>query len=148
MPVRASKKQQARERALAAMLGVIADVGRLNRQVAERLGSGLRDAQFRTFLEQHGPLTPGQLAKLSGLNSATVTGVLDRLERAGYARRDRHPSDRRKVVVTLDQRRIDRDVGQLYASRVQHLDAVLDRYDTNQLELIADFLTRLAQHDP
>jgi DNA-binding MarR family transcriptional regulator len=69
------------------------------------------------------------------------------LERAGYAHRDRHPTDRRKVVVTLDQERIDREIGPLYAARAERLKAVLDNYDANQLEIIADFLTLLTHDD-
>jgi DNA-binding MarR family transcriptional regulator len=127
------------------MRDVIADVVLFDHEVAERLGLGASDGQFMKSLERLGPLTPGQLAQLSGLNSGTVTGVLDRLERAGYARRERHPTDRRKVIITLDQERINRDVGPLYASRARRLDAALDQYDAEQLELIADFLARLAR---
>lgn len=129
------------------MRAVIADLVLFNHEVAEQLGVGASAGQFMTSLEQHGPLTPGELAQLSGLNSGTVTGVVDRLERAGYARRDRHPTDRRKVVVTLDQERIDSEIGPLYASQSRRLDAVLDHYDADQLEIIADFLTRLARPD-
>jgi DNA-binding MarR family transcriptional regulator len=129
------------------MRAVIADAVHLDHDVAEQLGLGVSDGQFMTSLEQHGPLTPGQLAQLSGLNSGTVTGVLDRLERAGYARRDRHPTDRRKVVVTLDQERIDREIGPLYAAQAQRLEAVLDHFDAGQLETIAEFLTRLRHDD-
>jgi DNA-binding MarR family transcriptional regulator len=129
------------------MRAVIADAVLLDHDVTERLGLSVSAGQFMTSLEQYGPLTPGQLGRLSGLNSGTVTGVLDRLERAGYARRDRHPTDRRKVVVTLDHERIDREIGPLYAAQAQRLDDVLDHYDAGQLEIIADFLTRLGQHD-
>jgi DNA-binding MarR family transcriptional regulator len=132
------------------MRALLADAAVFNHEVAEQLGLGASDGQFMSSLEQHGSLTPGQLAQMSGLNSATVTGVLDRLERAGYARRDRHPTDRRKVVVTLNQERINREVGPLRASQAQRLDAALDDYDAQQLELIADFLSRVADrnHEP
>src|SRR4051794_527969 len=71
----------------------------LNRQVGARLR--LKDVDLETLdlVNRHGPLGPGELARRMGLHPATVTGVLDRLERAGWAVRERDPSDRRAVVV-------------------------------------------------
>jgi DNA-binding MarR family transcriptional regulator len=52
-------------------------------------------------LSQHGGLTPGQLGQALSLTSGSVTALLDRLERLGWTTRERHPDDRRKVVVRL-----------------------------------------------
>jgi DNA-binding MarR family transcriptional regulator len=68
-------------------------------QVAQRLDLGSSDTQFLTLLQVYGPLSPGRLAELSGLTSGTVTGVVDRLERAGFVERRRADNDRRGVVV-------------------------------------------------
>lgn len=111
-------------------------------QVAERLGLGASDAQFMTLLEVHGPLTPGRLAELSGLRTGTVSGVLDRLEAAGFVRRDRAPDDRRKVIVSRDDEQIRERVEPHYAGQAGGMVNLLDAYDTAQLELIADFLRR------
>jgi DNA-binding MarR family transcriptional regulator len=43
--------------------------------------------------------TPGDLARLTGLTTGAITGVIDRLERDGYVRRERDTGDRRKVTV-------------------------------------------------
>src|SRR3979411_2448173 len=67
-------------------LRFIADVVLHNQAVAQRVGLGGSDSQFLSLLGIHGPLTPGRLAELTGLTTGTVTGVIDRLERAGYAR--------------------------------------------------------------
>jgi DNA-binding MarR family transcriptional regulator len=132
------------DRILAAFLRVVANVIVFNQLVAERVGLGMSDMQFMTYLQQRGPLTPGQLAELSGLTTGTVTGVLDRLEKAGYVRRSPHPRDRRKVVVSRDEERIARDIAPLYADRGQNLADVLAQFDADQLEVISDFLTKLA----
>jgi DNA-binding MarR family transcriptional regulator len=134
----------ANDRILAAFLRVVANVIIFNQQVADRLGLGMSDMQFMTYLQQHGPLTPGQLAQLSGLTTGTVTGVIDRLEKAGYVRRNPHPDDRRKVVVSRDEERIRRDIVPLYADRGENLTSVLGEFDAEQLEVISDFLTKLA----
>jgi DNA-binding MarR family transcriptional regulator len=116
-----------------------------NQQVFEHLGLGLSasDGQFMTLLEFQGPLSPSDLARLSGLSSGTVTGVVDRLERAGYVKRDRHPTDRRKVIVSLNEERIARELGPLYAPQAARLASVVESYRPDQLELIADFLERV-----
>jgi DNA-binding MarR family transcriptional regulator len=59
------------------------------------------DGRCLDILENEGPLTAGRLAELSGLTTAAVTTVLDRLEKAGYARRVRDESDRRRVIVEV-----------------------------------------------
>ncbi len=128
----------------AGVLRLIASAVIYNHQVAGRLGLGASDAQFLTLLQFHGPLTPGRLADLSGLSTGTVTGVIDRLEQAGFARRERDPSDRRKVFVSLVPERIAQEIVPLYASQARHLREVLGHYDASELAVIAGFLGRLA----
>ncbi|WP_278103690.1 MarR family transcriptional regulator [Microbacterium proteolyticum] len=43
--------------------------------------------------------TPADLARHLGLSTASITALLDRLERSGHVRRERHPTDRRKILV-------------------------------------------------
>lgn len=72
--------------------------------VTELLGINRTDSRCLDILEQHGRMTAGHLAVLSGLSTGAVTAVLDRLERAGYAQRVPDPSDRRRVSVELTER--------------------------------------------
>jgi DNA-binding MarR family transcriptional regulator len=127
---------------------LIASAILFNHQVAQRLGLGASDAQFMHFLQLHGPLTPGRLAELSGLTTGTVTGVVDRLEDAGFVRRERDASDRRKVLVTLDDEHMWEQMGPLYAGQAESLAKVAGRYDAKQLEVVADFLERLVEDAP
>lgn len=94
---------------------------------------------FLNLLELHGPLAPGQLGRLAGVGSGTVTGVLDRLERAGQVRRERATTDRRAVIVSLCVEPYP--IGA--ANQRTTLGDVAGRYTDDQLEVIADFLTRL-----
>jgi DNA-binding MarR family transcriptional regulator len=120
----------------------IADVVLHNQAVAQRVGLGGSDSQFLSLLGVHGPLTPGRLAELSGLTTGTVTGVIDRLERAGYARRERDATDRRKVLVTPVPEAMA-TLAEHYRQHGEHLDAVLRRRNAAQLRVIADFLAEL-----
>ncbi len=113
----------------------------LNRQVGARLR--LKDVDLETLdvVNRHGPLGPGELARRMGLHPATVTGVLDRLERAGWAVRERDPSDRRAVVVkAVDDRAAE--VLSLYSGMNASLGRICSGYDDAQLATIADFLAR------
>jgi DNA-binding MarR family transcriptional regulator len=114
-----------------------------NEQVAERLGLGPSDGQFMTLLQFHGPLTPGQLARYSGLTTGTVTGVIDRLEKSGYAVRSRHPSDRRKVVVSLNQEKIDTESAPLFEGQGRLLMEVISCFSASELDTIARFFELL-----
>jgi DNA-binding MarR family transcriptional regulator len=123
----------------------IAGIVLFNHQVSERLGLGPSDSQFLTLLQQRGSLTPGELARATSLGSGTVTGVIDRLERAGLARRDRDPSDRRKVLVSLDQRAIERKLAPVYGGQARFLAELLSSFDDAQLEVVAEFVAGLAR---
>jgi DNA-binding MarR family transcriptional regulator len=72
-----------------------------NAQAAEKIGLGLTDMQMIHMLQLYGPATPTRLAASTGLSSGGVTVALDRLEAAGYIRREPNPADRRSLIVTL-----------------------------------------------
>jgi len=67
--------------------------------VASHLGMSAAEWKCLGLLEQHGPATAGRLAELSGFTTGAITGIVDRLEQAGYVRRESHPNDRRSVIV-------------------------------------------------
>ena len=115
----------------------------LNHQMGAKLN--LRDADFDclNLLHRHGPLGPGALAKLAGLHPATMTGVLDRLEKAGFVTRDRDPGDRRAVVVRTSAER-GREVLGLYAGMNDAMDEVCAGYSAGELAVITEFLQRTA----
>ena len=68
---------------------------------AERLGIGQTDLRCLNIIENSGGLGAGELATQAGLTGGAVTGVIDRLERAGYARRVSDPADRRRVWIEV-----------------------------------------------
>lgn len=120
----------------------IADAVLHNHAVAQAVGLGASDAQFVGLLSRHGPLTPGRLATASGLTTGTVTGVIDRLERAGFVRRERDTGDRRKVLVVLDPAAMGR-LTEHYRDQGEHLDRVLATRSDDELRTIVAFLADL-----
>jgi len=67
--------------------------------LAARLGVNLTDLRCSSLVEREGPMTAGKLAATMGLTTGAITGVLDRLEKAGFVKRSRDPADRRQVIV-------------------------------------------------
>jgi DNA-binding MarR family transcriptional regulator len=127
---------------------VIAAVVLFNEQAAQRTGMSLTESQFTHLLALHGTMTPSELGRESGLASGTVTGVLDRLEELGFVQRQRHPGDRRKVVVVLDEARVNAELAPHFAGQAAFLAAVIARFNAAELEVIADFLEALTTSSP
>ena len=90
-------------------------------------------------LDEHGPLTPGELGTLLTLTSGSVTALIDRLEKLGWASRNRHPDDRRKVIVTLTQKawQIGQDELRPYLEAV---DTAARQLSNDQRAIVVGFL--------
>jgi DNA-binding MarR family transcriptional regulator len=131
---------EARGRVQGAMIHFIANVVLYNHVVAQRVGLGASDGQFMTLLNVHGPLTPGQLARHTGMTTGTVTGVLDRLERAGLVERRRDAADRRRVVVTPRQDTLEKTFYPQYEQQARWLDRVLRTRSPEELAVIEKLL--------
>jgi DNA-binding MarR family transcriptional regulator len=107
---------------------------------AKRLGVSITDLQCLNVVERGGGVTAGQLATESGLTTGAVTAVVDRLERAGYARRVHDTTDRRKVNVEVTPHfyaRAEDIWGPVAADWEREL---TERFSADQLATIADFL--------
>ena len=107
--------------------------------VADAVGINRTDHRCLDILENEGGATAGRLAELMGLSTGAVTTVLDRLERAGLARRVRDEHDRRKVNVVVTEK-----AGALlwpfYEPLMKMSERLYVRYSDQQLALVLDFL--------
>jgi DNA-binding MarR family transcriptional regulator len=77
------------------------------------------------------------------LSTGTVTGVIDRLERAGFAHRRRDDVDRRKVVVELDEAAVVKRAAPAYEQQGARLQRVLRKRSAAELRVIARFFRDL-----
>jgi MarR family transcriptional regulator, organic hydroperoxide resistance regulator len=109
-----------------------------NAQAAERAGLGLTDMQMLHQLQLYGPSTPGGLAALTRLSSGGVTVALDRLEKAGYIRRQPNPADRRSLLITLVPARLQK-LGRLYEGVEQETRRLLATLPERDLEAVVRF---------
>jgi DNA-binding MarR family transcriptional regulator len=108
--------------------------------VAERLGMNSTDLECLDHVVR-GPMTAGALAAATGLTTGAITGVIDRLERAGLVRRERDADDRRKVVVRVLPA-VDQRIAPLFEPMERAAMAALSRYRDDELALLLDFLMR------
>ena len=113
----------------------------LNRVIGAQLELKDTDWDCLEIVNRHGPLSPTALARRAGLHPATMTGVLDRLERAGWIARDRDPADRRAFTVRALRDRA-REVFRLYAGMNSAMDGICADFSEAELEVIATFLRR------
>jgi DNA-binding MarR family transcriptional regulator len=124
------------------MQKLVAGVVLFNQAVGDRLGMRPTDLQCLNVLLETGPVAAGRLAEETGLTKGAVTGMIDRLERAGYVWREKDPQDRRRVIVHPLPERARRDIGPLYASVGRSFAQMCSRYDDEELALILDFVGR------
>jgi DNA-binding MarR family transcriptional regulator len=116
----------------------------LGAAAAEQIGINVTDLNCLNILALRGRMTAGELARATGLTTASITGVLDRLEEAGFVQRERDPKDRRRVVVRLDPQR-GRDIAPVFAPVVAAWRAVAAQYTDEQLETILGFQHQVEQ---
>jgi DNA-binding MarR family transcriptional regulator len=112
----------------------------LHSAIADRLGLNVSDHKCADLLDaENGVSTPGRLAELSGLSSGAITGVLDRLERAGFVLREPDPEDRRRTLVRLNSQRKP-DLARIFAPLAQGMERLCSRYSVEELGLVQRFL--------
>ena len=115
----------------------------LNHQVGARLELKDVDLDCLDLVARYGPLSPSALARRAGLHPATMTGILDRLQRAGWITRERDPeaADRRAVTVRALRDR-GAEIFHLYGPMNASLDGICSGYTDAELAVLADFLHR------
>jgi DNA-binding MarR family transcriptional regulator len=117
-----------------------AAVDEMDEAASRALGINRTDARCLDVIQREEPVTPGYLAERSGLTTAAVTTVLDRMERAGYVTRERDTEDRRRVLVRLTPLANERIIA-LYGPFADFREAI-ERYTLEELRLLRDFHLR------
>jgi DNA-binding MarR family transcriptional regulator len=124
-----------------------AQLSLLNHRVGTRVELKDADLECLDLITRYGPLSPSALARRAGLHPATMTGILDRLERGGWIDRGRDPADRRGVVVRAARGR-GAEILRLYlvdSGMNSAIDQICAGYDDKDLQLLAGFLRRTAE---
>ncbi|MEK3746791.1 MarR family transcriptional regulator [Paenibacillus sp. FSL E2-8871] len=107
--------------------------------VAASLGLYNNDFLSVDILREKGPITAGELSKLTGLATGSVTALIDRLEKNGYVRRQNDPNDRRKVIIVPLYENKE-DVIDTYMPLHTAMVKLAASYTDEELALISQFL--------
>ena len=112
--------------------------------IADHVGMNRTDMRCLDLIDQAGGMTAGELARAAGLTTGAVTAVIDRLEKAGMARRVPDPADRRRVRLEVTPKLWEM-TGPLMMPFISESQAILDDYSTEELERFATFLRRVIE---
>jgi DNA-binding MarR family transcriptional regulator len=117
------------------------DLDKLSQAVSDRVGLSSRELLAMDLISRNGQVTAGELAEELHLTSGAITGLIDRLERAGFARRVSDPNDRRRVLVAATAK--EKRIAGLYEPLAAGLRRTVDAYSEQELATLTDFLRKL-----
>jgi DNA-binding MarR family transcriptional regulator len=114
--------------------------------LADVLDFHITDHRCMHFLHSYGAMPAGRLAELTGLTTAAVTGIIDRLEEAGYVRRANDPKDRRRTIVEpLRNKKLERKLEAIFTPFHQKMLKLFSSYSDSELTFLIDIMNKSIQ---
>ena len=114
-----------------------------HQNVADALGLHITDHKCLDLIRQYGAMPAGRLAELTGLTTGAITGIIDRLEKAGYVRRANDVKDRRRTIVEPTQnRKWERKIEAIFIPFHERMHKLLSSYSDSELTFLLDVLTK------
>jgi DNA-binding MarR family transcriptional regulator len=111
--------------------------------LADILDYHITDHRCMHFIHRYGAMPAGRLAELTGLTTAAVTGIIDRLEEAGYARRVNDPKDRRRTIVEpIRNKKLEGKLENIFTPFHEKMHKLLSSYSDSELAFLRDVLTK------
>jgi len=112
----------------------------MHQAIAQKAGLAGTDHKYIDLLLQHGSMTAGQLAELSGITTGAVTAMIDRLEKSKLVKRERQTDDRRKVLVVLDQEEAFKRIGPAFKIMQEDLKQLYNGFTEMELATVEKYL--------
>jgi DNA-binding MarR family transcriptional regulator len=117
-----------------------------HQSIADQLGLHITDHKCLDLIHSYGAMPAGKLAELTGLTTGAVTGVIDRLEKAGYVRRANDPKDRRRTIIEPTQnKKWERKIEGIFTPFHQRMRKLLSSYSDRELAFLLDVLTKTVE---
>lgn len=114
--------------------------------VADILGLHVTDHKCLDFIYRFGAMPAGRLAELTGLTTGAITGIIDRLEEAGYVRRTNDPKDRRRTIVEPTRnKKLEKKIEVLFIPLRDRMHNLLSSYSDNELAFLLDATTEMLE---
>ena len=114
-----------------------------HQNVADVLGLHITDHKCLDLIRQYGAMPAGRLAQLTGLTTGAVTGIIDRLEKAGFVRRTNDPKDRRRTIIEpVRNKKWERKIEAIFIPFHESMRKLLSSYSDSELAFLLDVLTK------
>ena len=114
-----------------------------HQNVADVLGLHITDHKCLDLIRQYGAMPAGRLAELTGLTTGAVTGIIDRLEKAGFVRRANDPKDRRRTIIEpVRNKKWERKIEAIFIPFHESMRKFLSSYSDSELAFLLDVLTK------
>ena len=114
--------------------------------VADKLGLHVTDHKCLDFIYRFGAMPAGRLAELTGLTTGAITGIIDRLEKAGYVRRTNDPKDRRRTIVEPTRnKKLEKKIEVLFIPLRDRMHKLLSSYSDSDLAFLLDATTEMLE---
>jgi len=112
--------------------------------VASRIGLSATEFEAMDIITRYQPMTAGKLAEYCGLTTGAITGLVDRLERAGFVMRERDSEDRRRVYIKpIENEERSKKVRELYMPIANAFHSLATQYTPEQTQLLINLHTQL-----
>lgn len=107
--------------------------------MAQKIGVSHTDLKSAEILNETGPITAGELSKITGLSTGSVTALINRLEKSGYVKRERDQLDGRRVMIAPIPERQEQ-IKSHYQSLSMATKELCSAYNEQELMLIDKFI--------
>ncbi|MFJ7512797.1 MarR family winged helix-turn-helix transcriptional regulator [Peribacillus simplex] len=107
--------------------------------MALKIGVSHTDLKSAEILNETGPITAGELSKITGLSTGSVTALINRLEKSGYVKRERDQLDGRRVMIAPIPERQEQIKSHYQSLSVATKD-LCSAYNVQELILINQFV--------
>jgi DNA-binding MarR family transcriptional regulator len=118
---------------------------RFHQLVAQKAGLASGDHKYLGIIMQHPSITAGELAKLSGLTTGPVTGLIDRLEKKNLVSRQHDAKDRRKVIIAANAKTVEKLLGPIFKLLVDRLTKVNSAFSQQSQQVIIEYMNKSSQ---
>src|ERR687892_137086 len=114
--------------------------------VADELGLYITDHKCMDIIHRFGAMPAGRLGEMTGLTTGAITGMIDRLEKAGYVRRANDPKDRRKTIVEpIRNKKLEKKIEKIFTPLHERMYRFLSSYAGGDLSFLIDVMTKLIE---
>jgi DNA-binding MarR family transcriptional regulator len=114
--------------------------------VADELGLHITDHKCLDIIHRFGAMPAGRLGEMTGLTTGAITGMIDRLEEAGYVRRTNDPKDRRRTIVEpIRNKKLERKIEMIFTPLHERMHKFLSSYSDSELSFLLGAMTEFIE---